>query len=90
MEDVSSSTGYLIEFLRAHKTATGSSQPFQSLVPHCLPLASVGAGLKCCLTPGVNFSQAGPTLHCSLNCTGGKAEQMAFFSFLCIIVLSSQ
>lgn len=70
----------VMEFIRAHKTVAGSSQPFQSWVPHFLPLASVGAGLKCSLTPGLNFSQAGPTLCCNVNCTMEKAEQIPFFS----------
>lgn len=34
---------------------------YKSWVPYFLPLLSVGAGLKCCLIPQVNFSQAGPT-----------------------------
>lgn len=70
---------YLMKFIHAQRLCDRLFTAI-SWVPRFLPLASLGAVLKCCLTPGVNFSQAGPTLHCSLNGTMEKAEQMSFFS----------
>lgn len=62
-----------MKFILAQRACEGSLQPFKYCMPHFLPLASVGAGLKCCVTPGINFSQAGPELHYSLNRTSEKA-----------------